>query len=419
MHTTPHIVAAPRLVSRETSLPSLTFDRALSSDPHVATSIRARYDQLMRRLRYIATDPVQWLPDNEYLPALTSGALTLAKRVHAELQRSATAGPDGCASRISPTALLASAESLVARYDHQQRILVELKNNARDLCELIAGMPQERPPRYAHLAKLADHIIDQSSRRTAVDDVLPQPGLPVARIAASELPHEHARVYVEAIQAAQLIAWMAVDRFKTREPLRQLVVAGLLRDVGCLSLRCGIMVDPSQFSESERQMFHRHPRLSAAMIGRIYQPPVPIARLVARHHERLDGSGYPARLAGIQFNEHLRILTAADEYITLCRPIAPVMQFVTDPRQRRSAAAAELSAVAERGQLDQEWVARLTGDADHSSTAALPPSHEIQTSTGTAQHRIDPVQTPHPHQRVAAPHEPLAPTSSIASPSIS
>ena len=57
--------------------------------------------------------------------------------------------------------------------------------------------------------------------------------------------------------------------------------------------------------------------------------PDAVATMIRQHHERIDGSGYPAQLKGEQLSLHSRILMAVDEYESLinapdvCKNLSP------------------------------------------------------------------------------------------------
>lgn len=55
--------------------------------------------------------------------------------------------------------------------------------------------------------------------------------------------------------------------------------------------------------------------------------PWPLAETVLQHHERLDGSGYPAGLRGERFLFEARILAVADVVEAMCshRPYRPAL----------------------------------------------------------------------------------------------
>src|SRR5439155_22806781 len=85
--------------------------------------------------------------------------------------------------------------------------------------------------------------------------------------------------------------------------------------------------------------------------------------LAARHHERLDGSGYPHGLRAQSLPPSDRLLAAADVYHAM-----------TEPRPHREAlepdrAAAELRAEAKAGRLDGEAVNAVLRAAGHRAPA--------------------------------------------------
>lgn len=98
-------------------------------------------------------------------------------------------------------------------------------------------------------------------------------------------------------------------------------LAGLLHDVGKVGVPDEILLKPGRFSNEERRIMERHPRLSAEAIAGI--PGFgDLTRMVYAHHERLDGSGYPEGLAGPGVPLGARILGVADtfEALTADRP---------------------------------------------------------------------------------------------------
>jgi DNA-binding CsgD family transcriptional regulator len=85
----------------------------------------------------------------------------------------------------------------------------------------------------------------------------------------------------------------------------------------------------------------------------------PLAAIAVAHRERLDGSGYPRRLAGSAISRSARILGAADAY-----------QAMREPRPYRAPrtpdeAARELRAEVKAGRLDSEAVEAVLGAAGH------------------------------------------------------
>jgi hypothetical protein len=97
------------------------------------------------------------------------------------------------------------------------------------------------------------------------------------------------------------------------EDCRRIHLAGMLHDVGKLSLERSVLHKPGPLDDEEWQQVREHPALSAHIIGAVsrFAAFVPGAR---HHHERYDGRGYPDGLAGQAIPLDARILAVADSY---------------------------------------------------------------------------------------------------------
>ncbi|MEW5826031.1 MAG: HD domain-containing phosphohydrolase [Candidatus Bipolaricaulota bacterium] len=102
--------------------------------------------------------------------------------------------------------------------------------------------------------------------------------------------------------------------------------AGLLHDIGKLSIPAEILTKPSRLSPMETALIRVHPQ-SAYDILKTVEFPWPIAEIVLQHHERLDGSGYPLGLRGGEILLEARILAVADvvEAMASHRPYRPAL----------------------------------------------------------------------------------------------
>ncbi|GAC1301156.1 MAG: hypothetical protein NVSMB19_08950 [Vulcanimicrobiaceae bacterium] len=90
-------------------------------------------------------------------------------------------------------------------------------------------------------------------------------------------------------------------------------LAGTLHDVGKIATPTDVLLKPGALTDVEWESMRAHSRIGAKMLERI--PSLrEIAPVVRAHHERVDGSGYPDRLAGQSIPLVARIVAVADSF---------------------------------------------------------------------------------------------------------
>ena len=95
--------------------------------------------------------------------------------------------------------------------------------------------------------------------------------------------------------------------------------AGLIHDLGRLGVSNAIWDKPGPVTEAESERVRLHPYLTDRMLARVGA----LGRsrqIAARHHERLDGSGYPRGLTAATLTPPDRLLAVADAYHTMTEP---------------------------------------------------------------------------------------------------
>ena len=96
-----------------------------------------------------------------------------------------------------------------------------------------------------------------------------------------------------------------------QEQLRDLRWGALLHDLGKIGIPESILHKPGRLTEQEWIVVRTHPELGARLLSGI-EFLRRAAEVVLYHHERYDGSGYPAGLAGEQIPLAARIFAIAD-----------------------------------------------------------------------------------------------------------
>jgi PAS domain S-box-containing protein/putative nucleotidyltransferase with HDIG domain len=95
------------------------------------------------------------------------------------------------------------------------------------------------------------------------------------------------------------------------DALEGLEVSGTLHDVGKVYVPAEILAKPARLSHMEMGIMKSHSEVGFEILREVNFP-WPVARSVLEHHERLDGSGYPAGLKGTEISLEARILAVAD-----------------------------------------------------------------------------------------------------------
>ena len=127
-------------------------------------------------------------------------------------------------------------------------------------------------------------------------------------------------------RVAQLACAVAKEMDMSDEQIEAVHMAGLIHDIGKISVPAEILSKPSRLSEMEMDLIKIHPQVSFDILKDI-EFPWPIAHIVLQHHERMDGSGYPHGLSGEDILLEARILAVADvvEAMASHRPYRPAL----------------------------------------------------------------------------------------------
>ena len=103
------------------------------------------------------------------------------------------------------------------------------------------------------------------------------------------------------------------------EEVEMLLFAAPLHDIGKVGIPDGILLKPGRLSAKEYQIMQLHAALGAEMLADAEAYPLLAAGalIAAQHHEKYDGSGYPAGLAGERIHPYGRITAIADVFDAL------------------------------------------------------------------------------------------------------
>lgn len=106
---------------------------------------------------------------------------------------------------------------------------------------------------------------------------------------------------------------LGVELNLKREQIKSLEFGSLLHDIGKIGVPDAILRKPAQLTVQEWENMRQHP-LHGQNILRDIQFLEGAARVVAQHHEKWDGSGYPLGLKAEEIDLNARIFAVADAF---------------------------------------------------------------------------------------------------------
>jgi hypothetical protein len=173
---------------------------------------------------------------------------------------------------------------------------------------------------------------------------------PVAQLLLSAAQAARPAAFEHAVAAMGLAGALMAQHGGQTPDIRLAMLCGLLHDLGEMYIAPEFGeadADRELDTLSYRQLVV-HPHVGLLLVAQLTNYPGAVARAVAEHHERLDGSGYPHRLSGDRISVLGRLVAVADAALAALR----------SPHDALPRASVALRAVP--GEFDLAWVGHLT-----------------------------------------------------------
>jgi HD-GYP domain-containing protein (c-di-GMP phosphodiesterase class II) len=207
--------------------------------------------------------------------------------------------------------------------DAEERMAAEVAvsdsfdRTARTLARGGTAMPQQDLEQLtATVARIAASLADVPEAALALNDLA----------TADAYTHRHS---VQVALIGMLIArrhwyrdgwrdWMERPRYDGIETrLTKLGVGLILHDIGKLAVPPEVLNKPGRLTDEEFAQIKLHPTAGVDLLRGANPSPLTVAT-VRDHHERLDGSGYPAGRTAEKIHEFARICAIADVFDAIC-----------------------------------------------------------------------------------------------------
>ncbi len=356
--------------------------------------LKQTFSELARRSLELFADPRLKYPETVRLFQIAGEVLSLTRVAHRELERLGT-----------PHAVLFNAQVVLDALDGMRRYLGYLTDQLRRLDTvanaalilhpLLKQLHESRTTDAAPLWELTREIAAESESATnQLPSVMPE-GISLVNFLQRSFKPGQSIAIAEGLAAAHRVAWLTANLpgWRTRREL--LVAAALLADCGFVTLCSTRQVTPEQFQQDDPKTFCWHPSVSAALAAGLAGAPLELPAIIGRHHQRLDGNGYPEGLSAHGYVAPARLLAI------VCR-LRELESIDTEHHAPMEPALARLKQEADAGAWDQflvrQVVELLTPAA--SATSARPMAAPYSLATEVA----DPIRQENIDRHTTGPH---------------
>jgi len=108
-----------------------------------------------------------------------------------------------------------------------------------------------------------------------------------------------------------LSCYIAEEMGLSREQIDLVCMAAMLHDIGMVNMDDTLFRKNGFFSDEEMELMRIHPQHGYDLLCKL-ELPDRVPEIVLQHHEKIDGSGYPAGLSGDDIMLEARIIAVAD-----------------------------------------------------------------------------------------------------------
>lgn len=122
----------------------------------------------------------------------------------------------------------------------------------------------------------------------------------------------HLYTYDHSLNVTLYSTWIGLALELSDDELSDLMLGGMLHDIGKLKISSRILDKPSRLDDAEFKAIRQHPLYGGDITSNISSLDERIRRIVLEHHEKLDGSGYPNGLHGDQISYLSKIVSCCD-----------------------------------------------------------------------------------------------------------
>lgn len=140
---------------------------------------------------------------------------------------------------------------------------------------------------------------------------------PILRQKVTVLSLQMKRVYTQSLFSAWVTTVIANQMALSKEETENLFIAAIAHDIGMLHIDDGVINKKGDLTPEEWRQIYAHPIIGEKILANIPGVDKSTIRAVREHHERCDGTGYPAGKFQNELAIHGQIIAMADSVVAV------------------------------------------------------------------------------------------------------
>lgn len=168
--------------------------------------------------------------------------------------------------------------------------------------KLLDSIQQGLPVDFTPVKACSDAFVDSLQRNAN------------ALLCMSHIKEKDDYLLEHSLNVAILMATFAEFLGLDADLVNELAFAGMLHDVGKIEIPDNILNKPGKHTKEETEIMRCHVLRGVKIVEKMQDSSGSLLQIVAQHHEKLDGNGYPNNLSGSQISEFGRMIAIIDAY---------------------------------------------------------------------------------------------------------
>jgi HD-GYP domain-containing protein (c-di-GMP phosphodiesterase class II) len=216
------------------------------------------------------------------------------------------------APRLASIVAVDTSYTVEVHKDDLDRVLAsDLKAMRHMLGTLALSLTMAKEELARHNAKLESKVRERTAD-------LRESQLELVRRLAHAAESRDDSTGIHITRMSRMCCQLAIDAGLSREEAEQLLHASSMHDIGKIAIPDRVLLKQGPLSPEEWDVMKSHTTVGAQLLAGSRSPVVRMAEVIARtHHEKWDGTGYPAGLAGEEIPLVARICAVCDVFDAL------------------------------------------------------------------------------------------------------